>query len=51
MQSATLIDDSIYLGLLGIESVFNGKTQIGGVAPNLQGLSKSVSLKLKSQKQ
>jgi hypothetical protein len=33
--------------LKGVESVFNGQTKVFGVAPNLKGLGKSVSLKMR----
>mgnify|MGYP006950276520 CR=1 FL=1 len=39
------------MALKAVENVFDGRTSIGGMSPNLKGLSKSVSLKLKSQKQ
>lgn len=35
----------------GVEGVFDGKTDVAGFKPNLKGLSKSVTLKLRNQKQ
>ena len=40
----------LFMALKAVESVFDGSITIGGVSPNLKGLSKSVSLKLKTQK-
>ena len=38
------------MGLKGVENIFDGKTDILGVKPNLKGLSKSISLRLKNSK-
>jgi hypothetical protein len=39
------------MGLKGIESIFDGKTEVLGVKPNLKGLTETLSLKFKSQRQ
>jgi len=47
LQSTSLIDDGVFMLLKGVESVFDGKTNVFGVSPNLKGLGKSVSLKMR----
>jgi hypothetical protein len=34
--------------LKGVEGIFNGQTSIAGMKPNLKGLTKSVSLKMRN---
>ena len=38
------------MGLKGVEGVFDGKTEMFGSKPNLKGLTKSVSLKMRNQR-
>jgi len=45
------VEDLLFMVLKGIESIFDGKTSIAGMTPNLKGLTKSVSLKMRNQKQ
>ncbi len=49
-QSSSIVEDLLFMVLKGIESVFDGKTSIAGMSPNLKGLTKSVSLKMRNQK-
>ncbi len=50
-QSNSIVEDVLFMVLKGIESIFDGKTSIAGMSPNLKGLTKSVSLKMRNQKQ
>ncbi len=42
------MEDLLFMILKGIESVFDGKTSVAGMRPNLKGLTKSVSLKMRN---
>lgn len=47
-QANTIVEDALFLVLKGVESLFDGTTKIAGMAPNLKGLTKSVSLKMRN---
>ncbi len=49
-SSSSIVEDLLFMILKGIESVFNGERSIAGMRPNLKGLTKSVSLKMRNQK-
>ena len=50
LQSSTIVEDVLFLSLKGVENIFDGKTSVAGMTPNLKGLTKSVSLKMRNQK-
>lgn len=50
MQSNSIVEDLLFMLLKGVESVLDGKTEVLGVKPNLKGLTKSVSLKMRNQR-
>lgn len=51
-QTSSIVEDLLILGLEGVERVFNGKTElVAGVKPNLKGLTRTMKLRLRSQKQ
>ena len=47
-QSSSIVEDLLFMVLKGVESVFDGKTSVAGMRPNLKGLTKSVSLKMRN---
>jgi hypothetical protein len=51
LQSSSIVEDVLFMSLKGVESIFDGKTSVAGMTPNLKGLTKSVSLKMRNQKQ
>ena len=48
LQSNNIVEDLLFMGLKSIESVLDGKTEVLGVKPNLKGLTKSISLKMRN---
>ena len=50
MQSNNIVEDLLFMVLKGVEGVLDGKTEVLGVKPNLKGLTKSVSLKMRNQR-
>jgi hypothetical protein len=51
MQSNSIVEDLLFMVLKGVEGVLDGKTEVLGVKPNLKGLTKSVSIKMRNQRQ
>ncbi len=48
MQSNSIVEDLLFMLLKGVEGVLDGKTEVLGVKPNLKGLTKSVSIKMRN---